>query len=217
MNRIHFGDKQVIRDTLNERGVSPVDQEFIIGLFDSIMKSFDLDENLTSKDMTRIREKISEKLLSNQHLLVVLRQQTAELHTLRRLSLHFSSSLNLITILNTVVSDALELLENPRAAHIFLYDGENDLIQFGAVRDVDGANEKSSFEPHKNGLQLAIIGHLHIMLTLIAVAITLVVGRWLEITHFLQNTTSSGRPYLTSSSVSQLLSRVVILLYSDEY
>jgi len=152
MNRIHFGDKQVIRDTLNERGVSPVDQEFIIGLFDSIMKSFDLDENLTSKDMTRIREKISEKLLSNQHLLVVLRQQTAELHTLRRLSLHFSSSLNLITILNTVVSDALELLENPRAAHIFLYDGENDLIQFGAVRDVDGANEKSSFEPHKNGL-----------------------------------------------------------------
>jgi hypothetical protein len=35
-------------------------------------------------------------------------------------------------------------------------------------------------EPHKTSLQLAIIGHLHIMLTLIAVAITLVVGRWLD-------------------------------------
>ena len=34
--------------------------------------------------------------------------------------------------------------------------------------------------PHKTPLQLAIIGHLHIMLTLIAVAITLVVGRWLN-------------------------------------
>ena len=35
-------------------------------------------------------------------------------------------------------------------------------------------------EPHKTPLQLAIIGHLHIMLTLIAVAITLVIGRWMD-------------------------------------
>ncbi len=34
--------------------------------------------------------------------------------------------------------------------------------------------------PHKTYLQKAIIGHLHIMLTLIAVAITLIVGRWLD-------------------------------------
>lgn len=33
---------------------------------------------------------------------------------------------------------------------------------------------------HKPPLDLAIIGHLHIMLTLIAIAITLVVGRWLD-------------------------------------
>jgi hypothetical protein len=35
-------------------------------------------------------------------------------------------------------------------------------------------------EPHKTVLELAIIGHLHIMLTLIAVALTLLVGRWLD-------------------------------------
>jgi hypothetical protein len=34
--------------------------------------------------------------------------------------------------------------------------------------------------PHKTYLQKAIIGHLHIMLTLIAVAITLIVGRWVK-------------------------------------
>ena len=34
--------------------------------------------------------------------------------------------------------------------------------------------------PHKSPLQLSIIGHLHIMLALIAVAITLIVGRWLD-------------------------------------
>ena len=35
-------------------------------------------------------------------------------------------------------------------------------------------------EPHKSVLQLAVIGHLHIMLTLIAVALVLIVGRWLD-------------------------------------
>ena len=35
-------------------------------------------------------------------------------------------------------------------------------------------------EPDKTALQKAIIGHLHIMLTLVAVAITLVIGRWLN-------------------------------------
>ncbi len=34
-------------------------------------------------------------------------------------------------------------------------------------------------EPVKTSLQLAIIGHLHIMLTMIAIALTLIIGRWL--------------------------------------
>ncbi len=34
--------------------------------------------------------------------------------------------------------------------------------------------------PNKAALQKAIIGHLHIMLTLVAVAITLIVGRWMD-------------------------------------
>ena len=34
--------------------------------------------------------------------------------------------------------------------------------------------------PHKTQLEHAIIGHLHIMLSLVAVAITLIVGRWLD-------------------------------------
>ncbi len=35
-------------------------------------------------------------------------------------------------------------------------------------------------EPHKTLLQKSIIGHLHIMLALIGVAVTLVIGRWLD-------------------------------------
>jgi len=58
---------------------------------------------------------------------------------------------------------------------------------FGAVPGSYWGNGHETFlaenlirEPHKTALQLSIIGHLHIMLTLIAVAITLVIGRWLD-------------------------------------
>ncbi len=58
---------------------------------------------------------------------------------------------------------------------------------FGAVTGSYWGNGHETFlaedlirVPHKLALQKAIIGHLHIMLTLIAVAITLIVGRWMN-------------------------------------
>lgn len=58
---------------------------------------------------------------------------------------------------------------------------------FGAVTGSFWGNGHETFlaedlirTPNKTTLQRAIIGHLHIMLTLIAVAITLIVGRWLD-------------------------------------
>jgi hypothetical protein len=60
-------------------------------------------------------------------------------------------------------------------------------VLFGAVA---GSYLGSGFEtflaediirdPSKTYLQKAIIGHLHIMLTLVAIAVTLIVGRWLD-------------------------------------
>ena len=58
---------------------------------------------------------------------------------------------------------------------------------FGAVTGSFWGNGHETFlgedlirNPHKTYLQKAIIGHLHIMLTLVAVAITLIVGHWLK-------------------------------------
>jgi len=58
---------------------------------------------------------------------------------------------------------------------------------FGAVTGSYWGNGHETFlaedlirEPHKTTLQRSIIGHLHIMLTLIAIAVTLIVGRWLN-------------------------------------
>ncbi|MDP3046882.1 MAG: hypothetical protein Q8O07_05330, partial [Chloroflexota bacterium] len=58
---------------------------------------------------------------------------------------------------------------------------------FGAVAGSFFGNGFQSFlaenvirQPEKSALELAVIGHLHIMLTLIAVALLLLVGRWLD-------------------------------------
>ena len=58
---------------------------------------------------------------------------------------------------------------------------------FGAVTGSYWGNGHETFlaedlirTPEKSYLQKAIIGHLHVMLTLVAVAITLIVGRWMK-------------------------------------
>jgi hypothetical protein len=58
---------------------------------------------------------------------------------------------------------------------------------FGAITGSYWGNGHETFlaedlirNPFKTFLQKAIIGHLHIMLTLVAIAITLIVGRWLN-------------------------------------
>lgn len=64
---------------------------------------------------------------------------------------------------------------------------------FGAVTGSFWGNGHETFlgedlirMPHKTELQKAIIGHLHIMLTLLAVGITLIVGRWVKFKGVLQ-------------------------------
>ena len=149
--------KRVIKETLRERGVDISEQEFIINLFDSIMETLKMDESMRVEDMVSIREEISSNLLSSHHLLMMLRQQTAELDTLRRLSLHLSSSLDLTTILRTVVSDAMDLLDNAYIAHIFLYDAEEDSLEFGTALDESRIPMNKAFaEPRQDGLIYAV-------------------------------------------------------------
>ena len=89
-------------------------------------------------------------------------------------------------------------VEDPSRAHLGTLDLERVAFfvmavatlgsaLFGAVTGSYWGNGHETFlaedilrEPFKNSLQLAIIGHLHIMLTLIAVALALIIGRWLD-------------------------------------
>ena len=152
MPPIQYEIKRVIKETLRERGVDTLDQGFIINLFDSIMATINIEPMPNANNMAVIRQHISDNLLSSHHLLVMLRQQTAELDALRRLSLHLSSCLDLRTLLKTIVSDAMGLLKDARTVHIFLYNQDKKQLEFGAARDKSGLKNQSYAKPRKDGL-----------------------------------------------------------------
>jgi diguanylate cyclase (GGDEF)-like protein len=143
---------RIIKETLRERGVDFIDQEFIINLFDATLATFNLGARLDVERLDAIAEELAGKLFDTQHLLLQLRQQTEELKTLRNLSKRLSANLDLRAILHAVVNDAMQLQDKPRTAHIFLYNEETDKIAFGAARDENGLRKDSFADPRPNGL-----------------------------------------------------------------
>ncbi len=144
--------QRTIKETLRERGVDTLEQNFIINLFDSVIAALDANTNLKTADAETISRILSEHLLSKDRLLVMLKQQAAELDILRHLSLHLSSCLDLTTLLKAVVNDAVNLLSDARTAHIFLYDDKNDQLEFGAAWFRNEINNKGYSTPRQNGL-----------------------------------------------------------------
>ena len=156
MTPIQHEIQRVIKETLRERGVDTLEQNFIINLFDSIVATLDINTNLKSEDMLAISRTISDNLLSSHRLLIMLRQQAAELETLRHLSLHLSSCLDLTTLLKAVVNDAVNLLGDTRTAHIFLYNEERDRLEFGAAWYQNTISSKGYSTPRPNGLTYTV-------------------------------------------------------------
>ncbi len=92
----------------------------------------------------------TQDIISKHSLLALVKQQAEELNSLRSLSLNLTSSLDLQTVLDSVVTEAMRLVKNARTAHIFLYShGE---LNFGASLNEDGTRNKLIAAPRKNGL-----------------------------------------------------------------
>ena len=142
--------EQAMRKAFQELNISFPEQDSLLNMCSSLMAIASGNNNL--EDEAKFIENTSFDLLSKKHFLTLLEQQVAELNTLKKLSLHLSSSLNLKTVLNAVVTDARDLLKNTRTVHIFLYDTQNDKLTFGSALDQHGLKEESFAIPRPNGL-----------------------------------------------------------------
>ena len=92
----------------------------------------------------------TQDIISKHSLLTLVKQQADELNSLRSLSLNLTSSLDLQTVLDAVVTEAMRLVKNSRAAHIFLYSYGN--LTFGASLNAEGVKNKPVALPRKDGL-----------------------------------------------------------------
>ncbi len=107
-----------------------------------------------SPDQTDQLPSLREQLLNDQAILSLLKQQTDELDTLKKLSIHLTSSLDLPDVLDAVATEALRLIDNTRDVNIFLY--KNHKLSFGAALNSDGTRNKPWSTPRLNGLTYTV-------------------------------------------------------------
>ena len=139
---------QARRLLTEDRHLSQADSEDILKLLNVLIEA--VGQRLDAKESTEQTRLLAANLIQNQSLLMVLKQQVDELDALKKLSLSLTSSLDLPTVLDAVVTEAMRLVKNARTAHIFLYtDGR---LEFGAALNQDGVRNKPLAMPRPNGL-----------------------------------------------------------------
>jgi diguanylate cyclase (GGDEF)-like protein len=136
------------RNILEKEGGTRSEKEYLLKLLEILIASL---EKISPEDKL---ESIAPALIDNRALLAMLKQQTDELDTLKKLSINLTSSLDLPDVLDAVVTEAMRLIENARDVNIFLY--KNHRLSFGAALDADGTRNRPWSKPRSNGLTYTV-------------------------------------------------------------
>jgi diguanylate cyclase (GGDEF)-like protein len=138
------------RRILEEQDVSMVDRDTLFKLLDILA----LAVEKYSPDQIDQLPALNEQLLNDQAILSLLMQQADELDTLKKLSIHLTSSLDLPDVLDAVATEAMRLIDNARDVNIFLY--KNLKLSFGAALNSEGSRNKPWSTPRLNGLTYTV-------------------------------------------------------------
>lgn len=145
---LHLAVLHQARKSLENNGLSETEKNELNKLLDVLILAL---EKFVPREYLEEETKIlSEKLVSARALLSLAKQQADELDALKVLSLNLTASLDLPTVLDAVVKEAMRLVENTRIVHIFLY--RNNKLEFGASLNSSGQTNRIFSEPRKNGL-----------------------------------------------------------------
>lgn len=104
------------------------EKEGILKLIQAMMEAIDSTSGSRRKDDPVMT--FTQEIISKHSLMTLVKRQADELDALKRLGLNLTSSLDLQTVLDAVVSEAMHLVKHARAAHIYLYNDE--VLEFGA-------------------------------------------------------------------------------------
>ena len=145
---LRFAVLNQARESLDQEDLTRHEKDGILKLLDILILS--LDKYAHPDNMVGESRVLAEKLISSQALLTLAAQQADELDALKILSLNLTASLDLPTVLDAVVKEAMRLVNGARIVHIFLYS--DNKLEFGASLDSDGQKNRVFSEPRKDGL-----------------------------------------------------------------
>jgi diguanylate cyclase (GGDEF)-like protein len=144
VDAFHHAWEIINKDT----SIPPEEKEGILKLIKVLVEVTESSPSFREKD---VEDKLyTQDIISKHSLLTLVKQQADELNSLRNLSLNLTSSLDLQTVLDAVVTEAMRLVKNTRAAHIFLYS--HGKLDFGAALDAEGNKNKPIAMPRTGGL-----------------------------------------------------------------
>jgi len=135
------------KDHLTEENI-----EILQSLLDLLSQAIKMSPEVIDTEISL--QDLGEKIIDSNNLLLILKQQSAELNALRRISINLTSRLALKEVLETVVSEALKLIKNADDANIFLFD--EGKLTFGAALDFNGEKNHEFAKPRPNGLTATV-------------------------------------------------------------
>jgi len=147
MNEIKQKWLATFQQRLQTTDLTPTEQKSYVELLALLL------DGLADSDLAGQYEKTAEvlasRLFSYHNLLGVIRQQTAEFDAVKRLTYSLTTSLELQSVLDSVVTEAMQLVKNAHNAHIYLY--QNDVLRFGASLEGHGVRNQELWVPRQDG------------------------------------------------------------------
>ena len=138
---------------LKDSHIAPEDKEGVLKLIEALIEASESAAAPRKTGNNRARL-VTQEFISKYSLMTLVRQQADELDSLKKLSLNLTSSLDLPTVLDAVVAEAMRLVRNARTAHIFLFlDGK---LEFGAALNAQGVRNQVMALPRPDGLTYTV-------------------------------------------------------------
>lgn len=137
---------------INDTSIPSEEKKGVLKLIQVLIEAADSSPYPREKD-NQVKT-FTQEIISKHSLMTLVKQQADELDALKNLSLNLTSSLNQQTVLDAVVNEAMRLVKNARAVHIFLY--LHGTLDFGASLTSDGSRNKPLAMPRKEGLTYSV-------------------------------------------------------------
>ena len=133
--------------------IPPDEKKAILKLIQVIVEA--REQTMDKKVGDDEEKSITHEVISRHSLMMTVKHQADELDALKRISLNLTSNLDLQKVRDVLVTEAMSLVKNAQAVHIFLY--ERGELEFGASLDQKGDRNVPISRPRKEGLTYSVV------------------------------------------------------------